>query len=91
MQFGGGCYSKLFVQQASCCFQLCSVLNAERRRMKEAIEQKYQVHFSDAAVPNKLTIFLLVYCFRETGSTNDTERRFYTNMLKRVELCLQQG
>jgi hypothetical protein len=40
-----------------------------RTQSYEAVKQSYQVHFPDAAVPSKTTIFQHVNRFHGTGST----------------------
>jgi hypothetical protein len=55
-----------------------------RTQPYEAVKQAYQMHFPDAAVPNKSNIFDLLF-------NGVTLHRISTNMLKLVELCLQQG
>jgi hypothetical protein len=42
-----------------------------RTQSYEAVKHAYQVHFPDAAVPNKSTIFCLDSCLRETWWASD--------------------
>jgi hypothetical protein len=51
-----------------------------RMQSYDADKQAYQLNFPDAAVP-----------FFDLLLNSATLRRVYTNMLKRVDLCLQQG